>query len=47
MWTRHLSHRGEIVESGRHDELLERQGAYHRLYRLQYRAQEGPAAAAG
>jgi subfamily B ATP-binding cassette protein MsbA len=28
--------RGRIVESGRHDELLERGGAYRRLYELQF-----------
>ena len=28
--------RGRIVESGRHDELLEKRGAYRRLYELQF-----------
>ncbi|RIL02574.1 MAG: antibiotic ABC transporter ATP-binding protein [Proteobacteria bacterium] len=31
----HVLHKGRIVESGSHDELLARRGAYHRLYRLQ------------
>ena len=42
----HVLHRGRIVESGRHDELLARRGVYDRLYRLQYAAQEAGAAAA-
>jgi ABC-type multidrug transport system fused ATPase/permease subunit len=29
-------HRGEIREMGSHAELLEKQGIYYRLYRLQY-----------
>lgn len=29
-------HRGELLESGTHEELLEAQGHYHKLYRLQY-----------
>jgi len=33
-------HGGRIVESGSHSELLARRGYYHRLYRLQYAAQE-------
>jgi ATP-binding cassette subfamily B multidrug efflux pump len=32
----HVLHRGRLVESGRHDELLARRGAYWRLYRLQF-----------
>jgi ATP-binding cassette subfamily B protein len=32
---------GRIVESGTHDELLDAQGAYYRLYNTQFR---GPAA---
>ena len=44
----HVLHRGRVVEQGSHAELLERRGVYHRLYQLQYRAQEGaPEAAAG
>lgn len=30
-------HKGEIVEQGTHQELLEQQGVYHRLYQLQYK----------
>jgi len=30
---------GEIVESGNHFELLEKRGAYYKLYRLQYEAE--------
>lgn len=33
-------HKGQLVEEGSHDELLARQGFYHRLYQLQYRDQE-------
>ena len=29
-------HRGELLESGTHEELLEARGHYHKLYRLQY-----------
>jgi ATP-binding cassette subfamily B protein len=29
-------HRGELLESGTHEELLEAKGHYHKLYRLQY-----------
>ena len=36
-------HKGRIVEEGNHEMLLARRGVYHRLYQLQYRAQEGPA----
>jgi ABC-type multidrug transport system fused ATPase/permease subunit len=42
----HVLHRGHIVESGRHAELLAQRGVYDRLYRLQYAAQETGAAAA-
>jgi ATP-binding cassette, subfamily B, multidrug efflux pump len=33
-------HKGKLVEEGSHDELLARQGFYHRLYQLQYQDQE-------
>lgn len=33
-------HKGELVESGTHDELLARGGVYDHLYQLQYREQE-------
>ncbi|MGH7828939.1 MAG: ABC transporter ATP-binding protein [Candidatus Binatia bacterium] len=33
-------HRGEIREIGSHAELLEKQGIYYRLYRLQYQQEE-------
>jgi ATP-binding cassette subfamily B protein len=45
----YVLHRGRLVESGSHDDLLAKRGIYHRLYRLQY-AEQGagaPAAAAG
>ncbi len=42
----HVLHRGRIVESGRHEELLAQRGVYDRLYRLQYATQETGAAAA-
>lgn len=35
---------GEIIESGTHDELLERRGAYFNLYTMQFRTQEYQAA---
>jgi len=34
----HVLHRGRMIESGRHEELLARRGAYWRLYRLQFEA---------
>lgn len=34
--TIHVLHRGRLVESGSHEELLARRGAYWRLYRLQF-----------
>jgi ATP-binding cassette subfamily B multidrug efflux pump len=42
----YVLHRGRLVESGGHDELLSRGGIYDRLYRLQYASQESAAAAA-
>jgi ABC-type multidrug transport system fused ATPase/permease subunit len=33
-------HKGELRESGRHQELLAQRGLYHTLYQLQYREQE-------
>lgn len=33
-------HKGEIVEVGNHQELLEKGGLYYRLYQLQYQASE-------
>lgn len=36
-----VMHKGELVEEGTHEELLERRGRYWRLYELQYREQEG------
>ncbi|HEX2915026.1 MAG TPA: ABC transporter ATP-binding protein [Chloroflexia bacterium] len=33
-------HKGQIVETGTHDELLSRRGFYFRLYQLQYQDQE-------
>ncbi len=37
-------HKGRLVEVGTHRELLAQRGVYHRLYELQYRAHEAPAA---
>ena len=36
----HVLHKGRIVESGTHEQLLAIGGVYHRLYRLQYEGQE-------
>jgi ATP-binding cassette subfamily B protein len=41
----YVLHKGRIVESGSHDQLLAAGGVYHRLYRLQYESQERRAAA--
>ncbi len=35
-----VMHKGEIRESGTHNELLQKGGIYHRLYQLQYKGQE-------
>jgi ATP-binding cassette subfamily B protein len=35
----YVLHKGRLVEWGGHDELLEREGAYHRLYHLQASSQ--------
>jgi ABC-type multidrug transport system fused ATPase/permease subunit len=44
----YVLHRGRLVESGSHTELLGKRGIYHRLYRLQYAEQgAGTSAAAG
>ena len=36
----YVLHKGRIVEFGSHDDLLQQHGVYHRLYQLQYQAQE-------
>ena len=41
----HVLHHGRIVETGSHDELLARRGAYWRLYQLQFERSEEPARA--
>ena len=38
---------GEIVERGKHDELLERHGAYYELYMKQFRREEQGATTVG
>ena len=35
-----VMHRGEIRETGTHNELLQKEGIYYRLYQLQYKGQE-------
>ena len=42
----HVLHKGRIVETGTHDELLALRGTYYRLYRLQFERPPEPAAAA-
>ena len=41
----HVLHRGRLVESGGHAELIARRGAYWRLYRLQFEAADSNRAA--
>ena len=43
----YVLHHGELVEVGRHAELLAREGLYARLYRLQYAGQGGAGVQAG
>jgi ATP-binding cassette subfamily B protein len=43
----HVLHKGRIVETGSHEELLALRGTYHRLYQLQFERPPEPAAAAG
>jgi ABC-type multidrug transport system fused ATPase/permease subunit len=43
----YVFHKGRIVESGCHQELLAIEGVYHRLYRLQYQLQEQRSAGGG
>jgi ATP-binding cassette subfamily B protein len=45
--TIHVLHRGRLVESGGHADLLARRGAYWRLYRLQFEHVGEPAREAG
>jgi ATP-binding cassette subfamily B protein len=42
----YVLHKGRLVESGRHDQLLAARGVYHTLYRLQYASQKPAAAVA-
>jgi ATP-binding cassette subfamily B protein len=37
-----VMHKGQLRESGTHQELLAQRGIYWKLYRLQYRDQEAP-----
>ena len=41
-----VTHKGQVRESGTHQELLAERGIYWRLYQLQYRDQEAPDSAA-
>jgi ABC-type multidrug transport system fused ATPase/permease subunit len=43
----YVLHKGRIVETGSHEELLAERGAYYRLYRLQFERQPEPVLAAG
>jgi ABC-type multidrug transport system fused ATPase/permease subunit len=43
----YVFHKGRIVESGCHQDLLAMEGFYHRLYRLQYQLQEQRSAGGG
>jgi len=40
----HVLHHGRIVESGSHDELMAKRGAYWRLYQLQFETEPQPRA---
>jgi ATP-binding cassette subfamily B protein len=40
----HVLHKGQLVESGSHDELMARGGVYRKLYQLQYASQDTQAA---
>jgi ATP-binding cassette subfamily B multidrug efflux pump len=43
----YVLHRGRIAESGRHSELMARQGLYYRLYQLQFEHLAPPGARGG
>lgn len=43
----HVLHKARIIETGTHDELLAKRGAYHRLYRLQIERGPEPVRAVG
>jgi ATP-binding cassette subfamily B protein len=40
-------HKGELRESGTHQDLLSARGIYYKLYQLQYKDQEAEPAPAG